>query len=203
MILKSNSLAVVLVGDWNKLYIQPNWIAEHVYEKEEIEIGVNGEGSDFTISYRSDNVIIVAEQSQVVFSAMNYDNMTLENMSKCINNFLEKANTPILSAYGINCDFSDEDGTIFAEVLDNMLDSTRILGQGYEIETAKVSRSLMKNGKNLNIDCSIEGTTVMIHFNEHHAVPEKPVFSIEVFQEFLQNCRELVVGLGYEMEGEE
>ena len=63
----NDSLTVVLVGDWNKLYIQPDWVANNIYETEEIEIGVNGQGSDFSVSYRCDNVIISPDQGKVVF----------------------------------------------------------------------------------------------------------------------------------------
>ena len=41
MIFTRDSLTIVLLGDWNRFYLQPNWIAENVYEAEEIELGVN------------------------------------------------------------------------------------------------------------------------------------------------------------------
>ena len=36
MVFLNDSLTVVLVGDWNKLYIQPDWVANNIYETEEI-----------------------------------------------------------------------------------------------------------------------------------------------------------------------
>ena len=68
MVFLNDSLTVVLVGDWNKLYIQPDWVANNIYETEEIEIGVNGQGSDFSVSYRCDNVIISPDQGKVVLT---------------------------------------------------------------------------------------------------------------------------------------
>ena len=40
MVFINDSLTVVLIGDWNKLYIQPHWVASNIYEAEEIEIGL-------------------------------------------------------------------------------------------------------------------------------------------------------------------
>lgn len=204
MILVNNSLSVVLIGDWNKLYIQPDWMAEHVYERSEIEIGVNGQGADFSISYRCDDVIIVPEQSNVIFSATDIGVETMDNMARCINNFLEKAYTPSLFAYGINCDFIDEDASVFADMLDGMSDSSLIIDNGYEIVSTKVSRTLLRNEKIMNMETNIENAKVKMHFNEHYGEPdENPNFSVERLQEFVNECIELVRGLGYEMEGED
>ena len=32
MVFLNDSLTVVLVGDWNKLYIQPDWVANNIYD---------------------------------------------------------------------------------------------------------------------------------------------------------------------------
>lgn len=204
MVFISDSLTVVLIGDWNKLYIQPDWMAKNIYEKEEIEIGVNGQGSEFSVSYRCNNVVISPDQGKVIFSVTNTDKMTLENISHCINNFLNKAYTTEIFAYGINGKFIDEDGSNFAEVVDNMLDASRILENGYEIMETKISRTLSKNGKIINIDSNLVNAGLEIHFNEHHPNPkETPVFSFEVLNGFIEDCSEIVKGLGYELEGDE
>ena len=204
MVFISDSLTVVLIGDWNKLYIQPDWMAKNIYEKEEIEIGVKGQGSEFSVSYRCNNVVISPDQGKVIFSVTNTDKMTLENISHCINNFLTKAYTTEIFAYGINGKFIDEDGSNFAEVVDNMLDASRILENGYEIMETKISRTLSKNGKIINIDSNLVNAGLEIHFNEHHPNPkETPVFSFEVLNGFIEDCSEIVKGLGYELEGDE
>ena len=58
MIFAGDSLTIVLLGDWNRFYIQPNWIADNVYGRQEIEMGVNGQGIDFSVTYRCDGVTI-------------------------------------------------------------------------------------------------------------------------------------------------
>lgn len=205
MFLGKDSFTVVLLGDWNKLYIQPDWISENVYEAPEIEIGVNGQGSDFSVSYKCNNIIISPTQSQVLFTALNVSESTIDYAVKCINNFLEKANTPFLMAYGFNCDYFDSDGSQFADVIDAMSDNSAIIDCGYQIRAAKVSRTLVKSGKILNVDFSLEGTNLKIHFNEHHGdlLTTMPVLEVQQVQDFLRSCNDIAVALGYEIEEDE
>lgn len=203
MVFINDSLSVALIGDWNKLYIQPNWMAENVFEHEEIEIGVNGQGAEFTISYRCDDVTIVPEQSKIIFSISHNNREQMEYMSRCINNFLANAYTPTLFAYGINCDFIDDDASSFADILDSMSDTVPLVDNGYVIISTKIIRTIAKNGKLLNMDSSIESSNIKIRFNEHHGNPEGfPTFSIDVLQTFINECTEIVRGLGYELEGD-
>lgn len=131
MVLIEDSLSVVLVGDWNKLYIQPDWMAQHIFEKKELEIGVNGQGSEFSVLYRGNGIIVTPGQDKMVFSAINMDSDTIGNLCKCLNNFIEKAFTTQLYAYGLNVDFIEDGGTVFAEVLDSMADTNAIIESGY------------------------------------------------------------------------
>ena len=54
----SDSITIVLLGDWNKFYIQPEWVATNVFESEEMEIGIEGQDAEFHISYRNCNKTI-------------------------------------------------------------------------------------------------------------------------------------------------
>lgn len=147
MVFINDSLTVVLVGDWNKLYIQPDWMANNVFEKKEIEIGINGQGADFTVSYRGNGIIVSPGQSNMIFSVTDTADEVLNNLCKCLNNFLEKAVTPQLFAYGLNADFVEEDGILFAEVIDSMSDTNAIIESGYEIVSTKISRTLKRDDK--------------------------------------------------------
>lgn len=204
MVLINDSLTVVLVGDWNKLYIQPDWVANNIFEKKEIEIGINGQGSDFSVTYKGEGIIIAPGQSNMVFSVISTEDDILNNLCKCLNNFIEKAYTPQLFAYGLNADFIEEDGTLFAEVLDSMLDTNAIVENGYEIISTKVSRTLKQDDKIINMDSNLENRSLRVHFNEHHASEEtKPSFNLEQIRDFIKRCSDILCGLGYEIEGNE
>lgn len=204
MVFINDSLTIVLLGDWNKLYIQPDWIAENVYKKNEIEIGVNGQGSDFTVSYKSDNVIVTPEQNKVIFSVGNTNKETISYLCTCINNYVEKAFSPVNMTYGLNCDFIEEKDVIFADVLDSMSDTNAIIECGYEIESTKISRTLKNEDKIMNMDSNLDNSILNVHFNEHHAeVEEKPIFNFEIVKEFINECERIVRELGYDLEGDE
>ena len=205
MVLVKDSLAIVLVGDWNKLYIQPEWISANVYMKNEIEIGINGQGTDLQVIYKCDGVVIAHTQNQVIFTAMNMDEKTIIALISCVNNYLKNAYTPILVAYGFNCDFIDNESSLFAEVVDSISDSLAIIGNGYEIKATTINRTIEKNGKILNIESSRTDNMTKIHFNEHNgnATDKMPEIEMDQIQAFLTGCNSLIEAFGYDLENDE
>lgn len=205
MVLVKDSLAIVLVGDWNKLYIQPEWISANVYMKNEIEIGINGQGTDLQVIYKCDGVVIAPTQNQVTFTAMNMDEKTIIALISCVNNYLKNAYTPILVAYGFNCDFIDNESSLFAEVVDSISDSLAIIGNGYEIKATTINRTIEKNGKILNIESSRTDNMTKIHFNEHNgnATDKIPEIEMDQIQAFLTGCNSLIEAFGYDLENDE
>lgn len=196
-----DSLTIVLIGDWNRYYLQPSWIAEKVYEGKEIELGVSGQGTDFNVTYRNQGISIEPSQRQVLFSSANVDVVTLERLVKCVNNFLREAITPALDAYGFNCDYVESDRTQFADVIDHMNDNEGIIGCGYEIKEAKVTRTLAKAGRILNLESVLEVSGFRLHFNEHYEgdVVKVPI-DIKQIDDFLEESRALVKSFGYDLE---
>ena len=205
MVLVKDSLAIVLVGDWNKLYIQPEWISANVYMKNEIEIGINGQGTDLQVIYKCDGVVMAPTQNQVIFTAMNMDEKTIIALISCVNNYLKNAYTPILVAYGFNCDFIDNESSLFAEVVDSISDSLAIIGNGYEIKATTINRTIEKNGKILNIESSRTDNMTKIHFNEHNgnATDKMPEIEMDQIQAFLTGCNSLIEAFGYDLENDE
>lgn len=204
MFLINDSLTVVFIGDWNKLYIQPDWIANNIFEKENFEIGVNGQGSDVTISYRSDGIIISPEQSRIIFSVTTINDDIINRLCGYLDNFIKKAHTPQSFLYGLNINFMENDGIGFAEVLDSMSDANAIIENGYEIISTNISRLLKCNDTIISMDSKLENSKLNVHFNQEHSSDEiEPNFSVEYIKDFLNKCYEILRGLGYEMECDE
>lgn len=204
MRINNGSLTIVLLGDWNRLYSQPEWIAQHIFQEQEIEIAVNGQGTVFNVSYRKGDVIITPAQDKVVFAAMNLLESTLESISSYVSNYLTRAVTPVLTAYGFNIDFADTDASIFSEVIDGMADANTLIESGYSIASTKISRSLEKEGRLINIDFNVENGQLLIHFNEHYADPGlNPIIEYTSLNAFIERCTQIVNALGYEIEGDE
>lgn len=202
MHLYNNSINVVLVGDWNRLYIQPDWITTEIFEDTEIEIGVEGQGSDFRISYKKDKIAIKPTQRRVTFLCDDIETDTLEMLARCVNNYLHKAHTPELFAYGFNAKYFDLEDMRLADVFDRVPDRDAFLNLGYEIRTSEISRSLVKDGKTIKVKCSMNQGETEIHFNEHHEKPKKDFAEISGDQltEFIKDCNAILEELGYEIE---
>lgn len=204
MKLMTDSITIVLLGDWSKLYIQPEWVAENIFENPEIEIGIEGRDTEFHISYRNNGVIIKPSQNKIVLTAVNAERETIENLSKYANNYLNKAVTPAVFAYGLNIDFADAEDTRYAEVLDNMSDTAWIIELGYQIEASEISRRLSKNGKIINMKCNLVNSKTTMHFNEHFAnpTPDNLNVSAETIFTFIDDVKQIILQFGYEIEGD-
>ena len=207
MRLDGSSLTVVLVGDWNRLYSKPEWIAQNIYEENEIEISINKdwETPGFNVMYKKNNVLISPEQQMVTFTSTDISDETLENLAKFITNYLDKAVTPTLLAYGFNLEFSDSNATLFAESIDDMSDSISLIECGYSIESTRIEKSLVKDGKNIKLAMAFANNELNLHFNEHHGDIEdlKPTIDKACLISFIEQCKSIVLALGYDLEGDE
>ena len=198
MYIDKGSVSVIVLGDWNKAYVQPEWMASKVFGSDEIEIGVEGAGLDIIVSYKCDKVIINPTQSKIVLTALDTEVATLRSLSKCVANFLNEAHTPTLFAYGINADYVDEDNTILATNLDLLSDKDAFSKMGYNIRNTRISRTIQKNDLLYNIEFISDNKTT-IRFNEHHERPVKD-FSYERVEGFLIRTGEIVKELGFALE---
>ena len=208
----SGSFTIVLLGDWNRLYIQPEWMANNVFEDPKIEIGVEGLGTDLSVSYRKNSVMIRPTQTRIEFILTNLNTGKFDEFIKCIKNFVQKAQTPQLTAFGINVDYSDEDNTLLATKLDAMDDFGQLADMGYEILSSKISRTLTKNNIHLNVESNITKSTTHMRFNEHHdnafsgdIKSELSELTVQKLESFLCDTSNIARGFGYQVEsiGEE
>ncbi len=200
-----DSLTIVLLGDWNKYYIQPDWVAENIFGQPEMEIGVDAQGIDFNISYRSNNIIINPSQERIVITATNTQKETVENLANCATNYITKAVTPRLLAYGLNVDFVETDNTLIPNLFDSIADAQSLIELNYDFAKTQIQRTLIKEGNIVNVQYTQENNQSKIHFNEHHAEVEieKVIFSYDTILKFIKRSKEIVVGLGYELEEDE
>lgn len=202
MELLNDKISVVLLGDWNKLYMQPDWISANIYELAEIDIGIEGQGIDFSISYLKNNVAIKPTQTKVSFTALDTSEETISLMLKCVNNFMFKAVTPVLFAYGLNADYCEDGDITLARMLDNMPVKQNLVDMGYEVFSTNVKYALKKESYVLNIGLDILGAKTIVHFNKHHENPGNLNISIDMIQDFLSLSREILERFGYSLEEE-
>jgi len=203
MIRKDGTLALVINGDWNNLFTQPNWMAQYVFEQESIEVGLGGVGASFNVVYKCNNVTVSPAPNKMIFSVLNTDSETLERFCKYINNFLKKSYTPLIASYGLNADFTD-DGDIYAELVDSIGDVKGLNECGCEILSTDISRCVKLEEKVYFLEFTMQGKQFLLHINEHHKGgfdqnEENPVTVADI-EAFLENCWKIVQSLGYRKE---
>lgn len=200
---KNDSLTFVINGDWNKLYIQPEWIAKNVFKVDTIEVTLMGKGNDIILSFKYQNVSITPSQSQVIFSISNITQENKEYLCFCVNNFIKDSYSPQIISYGLNSDYSDN-GERFAYTIDSMSDNQSIYEAGGEILSTEISRTINYKNQKYNVDSIMEGAEVTVHINEHHGTDIKKeeliAFNSDRLDMYLDNCWDLINALGYERE---
>lgn len=200
-----NSLTIVLLGDWNKFYVQPEWVAGNIFCKPEMEIGVETQGTEFKISYKCNNVIISPSQEKVIITATNIRESTIKYMVECATNYILNAKTPSFSAYGFNIDFVETDDIILSNMIDDISDVRKLIGLNYAIVSSQITRCIKKDDKLINIQYSQEQKQSNIHFNEHHAETDINAISFDYnnILQFINNSKEILNQLGYDIEDNE
>lgn len=205
MKLLENSLSIVIVGYWNKYYMRPDWIATNIFESDEMNVSVGERDGEFFPSYENNNIIIKPTESRVALSAINISDETIDNLSKYANNWIDKATTPELKAYGLNAIFVDDDSTILANIFDSIIDTTKLIEMGYSTNVTSIKRKLLKEGHEINLTYEPHKSSVYIKFNEHHSKPIEETFNItsDSIKAFVLEAKRITLKLGYEDEMEE
>lgn len=200
---RNSTLTLVINGDWNKYYIQPEWIAKNVFHQTQIEMTVVGIGIDVSVSYRYNNISFTPSQNRIVFTLAKVDDNSLDLFCETIRAFFTQAFTPNIIAYGLNSDYIDS-GDVFAEELDRLSANSMLYDKGFEVVNSKINRILKYNNKIFNVNCELIGSNLKVHINEHH---EKETLkdnlislSTEYINGYFEDCWKIVEALGYERE---
>lgn len=203
MTFMQNSVTIVINGEWSNFYLKPNWIAEKVCEENEIEIGISGEIPDYIVSFRCNGVLISPSPTQIAFNATSTEEGCIDKLITYVNNFLSKAHTPAIYAYGFNCDFAGDDEGLLATLFDEMADNQALLEGGYSIQNLTVHKTLIKNDSQFIVTSELVGTDAHLHFNKHIEGPfeSSPALSFnqEDIYSFIDDCGNIAHTIGYDI----
>lgn len=203
MHINNNSLAIVLVGDWNKLYTEPEWIAKNIFKQSEIEVRVTFSNSDASLYCLAKNIIVESRTDRVVFTSRDDEKESIDFLVACVNNFLLSAKSPANVSYGFNTEYSEENSIVFAEYLDSLPDTGTFIEEGYEIQRTDIKRTIVSEGILLNIDFRMSGPHLTVHINEHHdTLPDGDSITSEKLIGFIERSKRILIALGYSMESD-
>ena len=199
-----NSITCVFNGDWNNLFMQPDWIAQNIFQQDTLEVSVNGYSNNISVAFKNENVVLHPSQMQVVFNFTKEScDSSYDYFCQCINNYLKKAHTTMLTSYGINGDFLDQ-GDVYTSIVDDMKDNNGLMENSCEIVSTRVSKTVRYDKKVFNIETFNDNGDTKIHINEHHEGPfeqkDYPKFDKQMISDFVRDCWHLLFAIGYEKE---
>lgn len=171
MQIKPNSFEVVLVGRWNPYILNPQWIAENLFEnksKVQIEFSLN---LDTPNRYKIDNVQITPTPDRVTFSSFDNSDESLilmGNVAVKLCNIL--SHTPLM-AIGVNFAYieAENKNDLFEKFGFDKNDP--FSEGGWQVKTQGFSRFLVKENYSLNFKVSLDRqNNFNFTFNYHYNI---------------------------------
>lgn len=209
MNIQADSLTFVIVGDWNKFYTNPSWLAQNVFKLEQVDLELGyTPGVKFTVILGDTSCSIQPATNKFVVTSANLQAETIRRFDEVCANLVDNAKSPFIQAYGYNIKFLENGDNAFTGVIDNLPDSDALASIGASLETASISRRINYHNVTLNVTNTIDRKGVQeLSINQHTEcncnsdtikLPENSADSfLRLIQEFLQNT-----GFTIEQEGE-
>lgn len=199
-----NSINVVLLGDWNRIYLSPAWLATELFQSAPVQILIEGVDDRATLTIIKDNIAIIPARDKFIFRCTSLTEDNVEKLTSCVDAFVKKAKVPVLSAYGFNLKYVDDESMILSQLFDDIKDRDVFLKNGYNIQENGLHRKIVRDDIVINIEQSLEGSQEEISFNEHHEIANADTLTItgEAFMAFVQRTEGLLLDMGYSLEEE-
>ncbi len=163
---------LVLAGGWNVSIFQPQWVAKHVFQQDDIVVEVAMATGPPGLVFLSNHVSLAARSDRLVFGCKNTTDETLAALEVAALRVLELLPHTPLTAFGINFGFVEENPSNELVRLFETADLTQISDFGCEIAKTTISRQLRIEDKILNLSQTLEAGQVHIFFNFHFEVPD-------------------------------
>lgn len=206
MKLKSGSLNVVIIGDWNRLYCNPEYITEKLFAGKEMTIEVRSRGADYITQYNYNNLIIIPTQERMQFSITDVNNDSISLLQTVVINFIKNVPSPMINAYGINVIYEDSENDLLSTIIDEIHGANDLIDYGCIMISTEIKRVMKLSGKLYNVIYSYNGNETYINFNHHNEAKcsNKDInIQSDFVQSFLDDTRGIVEASGYELESEE
>lgn len=203
----NGSLSFVILGDWNKYYLTPAWLAQNVFSVEKVEIELNlGQGPAYSANIKNDGVSVQPTQDRIIFSCNDFDEAKISNFENAYMAFLRNASSPQIKAFGFNVQFIEEDVRIFSEVIDNLPDSDRYIEAGVTLQGTQIVRNMSYNDKEFSITFAAKGAalTISVNMNKECGFPSSEIeVGSGAVNSFLADAKNILSAGGYVLEEEE
>ena len=171
MKIKEESFTIVLIGNWNRHILSPNWISKEIFleDKITVEFSLNLELPPRYTSPTS-HIRILPSSSNVTFVALGSDDSCLNKMEKMTQALLEKLPYTPIKAFGINFGYIESIEKSDLYNIFKFSDTDRLGQERYLIKSSALQRSLIVEDRVLNLNISTNDTEVSFDFNFHYDV---------------------------------
>ncbi|MBQ3460315.1 MAG: hypothetical protein IJH14_06560 [Solobacterium sp.] len=199
-----NTLSIVFVGDFNRKYINFDWLSKNVFKESSIEMGVSIQDEQATISYGVDDIIIIPNQKKIVFQIKGMNDNKLEHFSECVCSFLNNIPERLISAYGINSNYTEEDTLLISKEIDSLDSQKGLVRNGFNLLGMTSRRQIEKKDIIYNISISTNTNMTSISINEdYQGIKENPKINKETFIKHFERTKEIIESFGFIMEESE
>lgn len=200
---QENSLNVVIIGSWNKIFADPIFLANTLFSGQEVTLEVIGQGLDLSVQCKYKDVCITPTIDRIQFTCTSLSTDSIAFFTQTLQHFFQNVECPAISAYGINIHYNDVEDVILPEVIDSISDRSRLVDMGCEIITTNIVRKIKYDDLVFNISFSYTNNGTIITFNQHNDVKgtnKDIIFSDDQVLMVIQKSKEILQNLGYETE---
>lgn len=174
MQIKPNSFEIILVGRWNPYILNPQWIAEHLFEHKaqvQIEFSLN---LDLPNRYKIHNVQITPTPEKVVFSSFDNSDESLLLMGRVAVKLCNILSHTPLMAIGVNFVYIESENKEGLYEKFGFDKNDAFSDDGWEVKTQGFSRFLVKGDYNLNLKVSLDRqNNFNFGFNYHYNIRKR------------------------------
>lgn len=167
---------IVLAGRWNMEILNPEWVTEKIFGKENVDIDLVLNGMQANIRYRFENLAFVPQPNNVIFSVNDTEDASLQAIEDAACKLLQALPITPITALGINFTFIEEDTPLSLAKIFNVSDSSKLADHGLKVQKTRLRREIEFDDRQLNLIISqLEGTKTRIALNFHLPTNETEV----------------------------
>ncbi|WP_419660491.1 uncharacterized protein Dvar_08510 [Desulfosarcina variabilis str. Montpellier] len=167
-----DSLSVIIVGKWNRYILTPEWVAEKIFNNEELEVQLPINRPELAPRYKSpDNIFFLPAVHKCQFMAQEpHSDEKLARMSSCVRSLVTILEHTPVTALGVNIVFEEESHNFDMLELFDLADSDRCAEAGLSTNKTEIKRQFSFENHVLNLNIIYTQDKVLFDFNYHYEV---------------------------------
>lgn len=160
-----NDWTIVIVGNWNVAILNPDWVAEKVFEEEEITVEVMFGAGQTGLKLGCGPVQLTPTPGRVIISAASTNDV--DKAERAAVRLLGNLPVTPVTSVGVNFGFVESDPSPELLSLFDLNDKSLISNEGWVIGETSIIRRLRLDDQTLNLRVTHGESDVFFHANFH------------------------------------